>query len=232
MVAVEDINFHPPHTVMSELPDFSKHGYQVVRELGHNSCGGRVTYLATRTSLTNSHPEGFLAVIKQFQFARAGSNWSDCQSYQREIQILQQLNHPSIPPYLDSFETPTGFCLVPEYKQAPSLGQLRQWTPEEIQQIAAAVLEVLVYLQQQVTQDIPRDIKPENILVDRPAQGLPGRFWAGSLWRWGSGSQQRGERHIRIYAAGAAFQPAADRSLRPLQSWRNADLFAERDEIQ
>lgn len=145
---------------MSIFPDFSELGYQVERELGQNRAGGRVTYLATNTSTQMP------VVIKQFQFAQSGASWSEYDAYQREIQVLQQLNHPSIPRYLDSFETPTGFCFQ-EYKKAPSLVQPRHWTPEEIKQIAVAVLKVLMYLQKQVPPTIHRDIKPENILVDR-----------------------------------------------------------------
>lgn len=146
---------------MNNFPDFSNHGYQVQKELGHNRTCGRVTYLAIDTKTYQS------VVIKQFQFAQFGASWSDYEAVEREIQLLQELNHPSIPRYLDSFQTPAGFCLVQEYKQAPSLDQLRRFTPEEIKKIAVAVLEVLVYLQQQKPPIIHRDIKPENILVDR-----------------------------------------------------------------
>lgn len=141
--------------------DFSQHGYQLEKELGHNSACGRVTYLAT--SINTQRP----VVIKQFQFAQLGGNWSHYDSVEREIQLLRHLNHPSIPRYLDSFQTTTGFCLVQEYKQAPSLAQAQLFKPEEIKQIAIAILEVLVYLQQQIPPVIHRDIKPENILVDR-----------------------------------------------------------------
>lgn len=146
---------------MSNFPDFSNHGYQVERELGHNRACGRVTYLAINT---NTH---LPVVIKQFQFAQFGASWSDYDTVDTEIQLLRQLDHPSIPHYLNSFQTPTGFCLVQEYKQAPSLAQPRFLKPEEIKQIAIAVLEVLVYLQQQIPPVIHRDIKPENILIDQ-----------------------------------------------------------------
>ncbi|HEY9668448.1 MAG TPA: protein kinase, partial [Coleofasciculaceae cyanobacterium] len=95
---------------MSNFPDFSKLGYQVIQELGHNHFGGRITYLATHTSTQQP------VVIKQFQFAKVSSNWSGFKAYEREIQVLQGLNHPGIPRYLDSFETPDGFCMVQEYK--------------------------------------------------------------------------------------------------------------------
>lgn len=144
----------------SNFPDFSHLGYQIEQELGHNRGRGRVTYLAA-----DSKAQQFV-VLKQFQFARIGTSWSDYEAYERELELLQRLNHPSIPKYLDAFETTDGFCLVQEYKQAPSLAQPRSFTLEEIKQIAVGVLEVLVYLQQQISPVIHRDIKPENLLVD------------------------------------------------------------------
>ena len=153
---------------MNEPPDFSHKGYRVLRQLGHNSLGGRVTYQVERCC---DSPEGglcqrTLAVLKQFQFAQSESDWSGFQAHEAETQALQQLNHPGIPKYLDSFETPQGFCLVQEYKAAPSLAEPRSWQPHEIQQIAQSILEILVYLQAQPSPAIHRDLKPENILVD------------------------------------------------------------------
>lgn len=142
-------------------PEIARFGYRVVRELGRNRQGGRVTYLAE----TQSTQE--LVVVKQFQFAQTNSNWADYDAYEREVQLLRELNHPSIPRYIDSFETTAGFCLVQEYKQAASLAQIHDLTVLEIRQIAIAVLKVLVYLQQRIPPVIHRDLKPENILFDR-----------------------------------------------------------------
>jgi serine/threonine protein kinase len=105
-------------------------------------------------------------VIKQFQFAKRDTHWSDYDAIEREIQVLQGLNHPGIPRYLDSFQTPTGFCLVQEYKNAPSLALLRSFDPDEIKQIAVSLLNILIYLQNRIPSICHRDIKPENILVD------------------------------------------------------------------
>jgi serine/threonine protein kinase len=146
---------------VSDYPDFSSHGYQVTRELGRNREAGRITYLATAQNLEQQ------VVIKEFRFAVADANWSGFKAYQREIEMLQQLEHPRIPRYLDSFETKVGFCLVQEYKNAPSLVERRSFNPEDIKQIAVSVLEILVYLQRRVPPIIHRDIKPENILVDK-----------------------------------------------------------------
>lgn len=143
---------------MREFPNFATHGYQITKELGRNYLGGRATYLALNT--TNE-----LVVIKQFQFANFTSDWSGFKAYEREIYILQQLNHPGIPRYIDSFETADGFCMVQEHKNAQSLAVPRTFTPDEIKQIASSILEILVYLQSCIPIVIHRDIKPENILV-------------------------------------------------------------------
>ncbi|NJL68171.1 MAG: serine/threonine-protein kinase [Richelia sp. CSU_2_1] len=145
---------------MNAFPDFSNYGYQVTRELGHNRAGGRVTYLATEINTQKS------VAVKQFQFAQTGANWTQYQACEQEIQILRELDHPSIPRYLDSFQTASGFCMVQEYKNADSLATLRQLTPQHTKQIAISVLEILKYLQNRVPPVIHRDLKPENILVD------------------------------------------------------------------
>ncbi|HIK55431.1 MAG TPA: serine/threonine protein kinase [Synechococcales cyanobacterium M55_K2018_004] len=145
---------------MSQFPDFSRHGYRVTQELGANRSGGRVTYLATELESREK------VVIKEFQFAKSGSTWAEYDSYKREIDVLRGLNHPGIPRYLNSFQTRDGFCMVQEYKAAQSLGAFSTFDLEEIRQIAIAVLQILVYLQNRVPPIIHRDLKPDNILVD------------------------------------------------------------------
>jgi len=144
---------------MSTFPDFSTHGYQVTRELGYNSLGGRVTYLATKINTKKS------VVIKQFQFAQLGASWAEYDAYEQEIKVLKKLAHPGIPRYLDAFGTDSGFCMVQEYKNAESAVN-RSFSPPDIKQIAIATLEILAYLQSQKPPVIHRDIKPENLLID------------------------------------------------------------------
>ncbi len=144
----------------SNYPKKRSRRYRVIRELGHNKAGGRVTYLATDTTTGQS------VVIKQFQFAQSDSNWSGFKSYEREIQVMRSLNHSRIPRYLNSFETSKGLCLVQEYKDAQPLAVQRSFNPEQIKEIAICVLDTLVYLQNQIPPIIHRDIKPENLLVD------------------------------------------------------------------
>ncbi|MBF2067715.1 MAG: protein kinase [Calothrix sp. C42_A2020_038] len=145
---------------MSTTP-FTSQGYRVIRELGCNLNGGRVTYLAQRINTEEK------VVIKEFQFARSLlQSWSGFKAYEREIEVLQGLNHPGIPRYLDSFETSSGFCMVQEYKNAQPLSVGRSFAVDEIKQIAVSILSILVYLQNRIPPVFHRDIKPENILVD------------------------------------------------------------------
>jgi serine/threonine protein kinase len=144
---------------MNAFVDFSTHGYQIEKELGHNSLGGRVTYLAKHTNTQK------LVVIKQFQFAQLGASWAEYEAYEQEIKVLKKLARPGIPRYLDSFQTDSGFCMVQEYKNAES-AVARTFSPPDIKQIAIATLEILVYLQAQKRPVIHRDIKPENLLID------------------------------------------------------------------
>ena len=149
---------------MNTYPDFSRHNYQVVRELGRNREGGRISYLAE--CIDNQQQ----VVIKQFRFVQENASWQGFKTYEREIQILQAINHPRIPRYLDSFETDDGFCMVQEYRDAPSLATKKSFTSSEIKLITVSILEILVDLQDLIPPIIHRDIKPENILVDQNQQ--------------------------------------------------------------
>lgn len=169
---------------MNHFPDFSAHGYQVIRELGRNREGGRITWQASiipshsNQRRRRNHKGGQITleatqqatdhtvVLKQFCFAQMGSDWSAFSAHQQELKVLQSLSHSGIPRYIESFETSDGFCLVQEYVDAPSLAGDRTFSPEQVQQIASSVLNILVYLQSQMPLIIHRDIKPENILVD------------------------------------------------------------------
>ncbi len=144
---------------MNNSPETSRPRYQKIRELGSNRHAGHITYLAMDNKTQQQ------VVIKQFLFA-SGSDWNSFKAYEREIQVLRLLNHPGIPRYLNSFESRSGFCMVQEYKDAQNLSVLRSFNPDEIKKITISILEILVYLQNQLPLVIHRDIKPENILLD------------------------------------------------------------------
>ena len=222
---------------MSNHPNFSSYGYQISRELGRNREGGRITYLATvmgssqssisarkrsgesvnREALDATIKPDQQVVIKEFRFAISDANWSGFKAYQREIEVLQQLDHPRIPRYLDSFETSEGFCLVQEYKNAPTLAERRIYYPEQIKQIAVSVLEILVDLQKRVPPVIHRDIKPENILVDKQQNAY--------LIDFGFARVQNGNLALSSVAAGTiGFMPPEENFGRPLTE--ASDLYS------
>ncbi|MEH2294214.1 hypothetical protein [Nostoc sp.] len=78
-------------------PDFSPQGYQVINELGRNREGGRITWLVSNLNTSQQ------VVVKQFCFAQLGSNWSAFTAHEREIQVLQGLNHREIPAFVFEF---------------------------------------------------------------------------------------------------------------------------------
>jgi ankyrin repeat protein len=137
--------------------------YQIVKELGRHPEGRRVTSLGIDTSVNPP----VKVVLKEFCFAQQDANCPGFKAYQKEIAVLRSLNHPRVPSYKDSFETPAGFCLVQEYKEASSLDKVRIFKAKDIKQIAVAVLEILVALQGRVPPVIHLNIKPENILIDK-----------------------------------------------------------------
>ena len=147
----------------TNLPNFQDYGYQVVKELGINSLGGRITYQAIMTSTQTP------VVIKQFRFCTSNANWTEYRAIEREIDVLKQLNHPQIPRYLDHFDSGNGLCLVQEFKNAQPLSNPRSYNPEQIKKIAIQLLNILIYLQDKTGYPEPiyhRDIKPDNILLD------------------------------------------------------------------
>ena len=147
----------------TNLPNFEDYGYQVVRELGINSLGGRITYQAIMTRTQTP------VVIKQFRFCNSNANWTEYKAIEREIDVLKQLNHPQIPRYLDHFDSGNGLCLVQEFKNAQPLSNPRSYNPEKIKKIAIQLLNILIYLQDKTGYPEPiyhRDIKPDNILLD------------------------------------------------------------------
>ena len=139
--------------------DISSHGYEIIREMERHQQEGEVTYQALAIKQDQQ------VVIKEFRFADGDANWAGFEAYEREVEILKQLQHPRIPHYINALETPEGFCLITEYQEGQSLAEKSSFTPEQIKQIAVSILEILVYLQKHTPPIIHGNIKPENILV-------------------------------------------------------------------
>jgi serine/threonine protein kinase len=138
--------------------------YEVQQQLAKKA--GRRTLLA-RDRLT-----GELVVVKILSFG-SDFEWDDLKLFEREAKTLKALSHPAIPRYLDYFDLdlPNGkeFALVQSYIPAKSLETYLKaghcFSEQEVEQLAKALLEILIYLHAHQPPVIHRDIKPSNILL-------------------------------------------------------------------
>jgi serine/threonine protein kinase len=107
--------------------------------------------------------------------------WEELKLFEREAQVLKNLDHPRIPQYRDYFsvERQTGnglpwFGLVQEYIPGNSLQQLldrgQRFTETQARQIATEVLNILIYLHELSPPVFHRDIKPSNLIWGKNEQ--------------------------------------------------------------
>ena len=155
---------------MLEAEQILHERYQLKQQLGHNA--GRQTWLAE--DLEVSPPE--LVVVKLLAFG-GDVNWDDLKLFEREAQVLKQLNHPRIPKYLDYFnidDRVLWFGLVHNYIPGSSLkeklNQGKRFTEGEVRQIAVDVLKILEFLHQLNPAVLHRDIKPSNLILGDDGQ--------------------------------------------------------------
>jgi serine/threonine protein kinase len=140
--------------------------YEIVHTIGQG--GGGTTYEAK-----DLHRDRSVAIkslsLKQIQ------DWKTLELLEREANVLAELDHPSIPQYLDHFTIDTAedysFYLVQELAPGKSIATLVEngWQPTEkiAKNIAHQVLQVLDYLHSQVPPILHRDIKPENLIYTK-----------------------------------------------------------------
>lgn len=141
-----------------------ENSYQLERVLGQNA--SRQTWLA-RDLQTQE-----LVVIKLLPF-NDQVQWDDLRLFEREAQVLQQLNHPNIPRYRNYFcvdDRLLWFGLVQEYVRGVSLKDLLNQgivlTESEARLAARQVLKILIYLHELSPPVSHRDIKPSNLIRD------------------------------------------------------------------
>jgi serine/threonine protein kinase len=148
--------------------------YKLKQQLGQNP--GRQTWLAY--NLEVSPPE--LVIVKLLAF-NPQMQWDEFKLFEREAQVLKQLNHPRIPRYRDYFsldkEAGAGlfwFGLVQQYIPGTCVRQLlnqgKRFTETEVQKIATDVLEILIYLHGLNPPVLHRDIKPSNLILGNDEQ--------------------------------------------------------------
>ena len=138
-------------------------GRYVLREvLGHGASG--TTYRAEVAET------GALVAIKEL-LGRSIDSLKTAELFEREAQVLAELDHPAIPALLEHFSEGQGkraaFYLVQQLVQGQSLAeQMRVERREEPAIIAdlVAVLRVCEYLHSLRPPVIHRDIKPSNVM--------------------------------------------------------------------
>jgi serine/threonine protein kinase len=105
-------------------------------------------------------------------------DWKAIDLFEREAQILSQLDHPAIPKYIDYFtiDTPAdrNFYIVQELAPGKTLSDWSEsgWrcTEAEVKDIASQILKILSYLHNFTPPVIHRDLKPSNILLTETGQ--------------------------------------------------------------
>lgn len=143
--------------------DILKNRYRIVRVLGQG--GFAITYEAEDIKTKSSVAIKVIS-LKQLE------NWKQIELFQREVEVLEKLEHPAIPKYIDYFdletETDKSFYIVQELASGKSLFDLVEsgWRTTEVivKNIAEQVLNILSYLHSLEPSIIHRDIKPNNLI--------------------------------------------------------------------
>ncbi|MCW5315481.1 protein kinase [Nostoc sp. KVJ3] len=157
--------------ILHQAEEIINQRYRILRKLGQGGVG--ITYAAVDLE------SGEQVALKVLSLRRM-SDWKKMELFEREAQILSQLNHPAIPRYLDYFQVDTNsdrsFYIAQQLAPGTSLATLVEdgWFPDEkeVRQIATQILKILIYLHSLTPPVIHRDIKPENIIFTSDTKRL------------------------------------------------------------
>ena len=153
---------------MIEIAAILQDRYQLKKQLSNNN-NSRQTWLAFDLQTKSSVVIKFLSVHPQ-------TEWMDLKLFEREAKVLQNIDHPRIPKYQDSFsiekEENTDFpwfALVQDYIPGICLKDLlkkeKKLTQKQVYYLAEDILEILIYLHELIPPIFHRDIKPSNIIL-------------------------------------------------------------------
>jgi serine/threonine protein kinase len=147
--------------------------YQLQERLGRTA-PGRQTWLARDLQSNEQVIVKLLAFSPQMQ-------WDELKLFEREAQVLANLNHPRIPRYRNYFsldrqigEGLPWFGIVQDYIPGASLQELleqgKRFSEKQVKNIATQVLDILIYLHSLNPPVLHRDIKPSNLILAEDEQ--------------------------------------------------------------
>jgi serine/threonine protein kinase len=207
-----------------ELGTILQNRYRVLSILGQGGFGR--TYLSEDQSRFNE-----LCAIKELIPPASGAYALEKSKelFQREAQVLYQLQHPQVPQFRATFEQDGRFFIVQDYVDGQTyrmqLDQLRSqgyvFSEAEVQQLLVQLLPTLSYLHGQNI--IHRDIAPDNIIL-RDRDRLPVLIDFGVVK----------ELATRIHVAGSTQQAtsvgkvgfAPTEQMQTGRAYPNSDLYA------
>lgn len=161
---------HQEGMVVFESGQLLLNRYQLQQQLGNTPW--RQTWLAFDQK---AKPSCGAVIVKLLAFTPQ-IQWYDIKLFEREAQILKNLNHPRIPQYRDAFsldkQTGAGLYwlgLVHHYIAGSSLqwllNQGQHFTQQEVRSFATQLLEILIYLHELSPPVLHRDLKPSNMIL-------------------------------------------------------------------
>ncbi len=135
--------------------------YRLLEEIGRGATG--ITWRA-------EDPSGRTCALKEMPLHGRPDAKRD-ELLRREVRVLRQLHHSSIPAYYEHFIVTEGrrstLCLAQEHIAGRSLEQEldeRRYAPREVAEVLKELAEILCYLHGLSPPVIHRDIKPANVL--------------------------------------------------------------------
>lgn len=184
--------------------------YQITGRLSRGGFG--ITYHAIRQSDQQE------VLVKELRFERL-QEWKSLELFEREARILRTLKHSAIPACHDYFafdgEKPLSpgklagedgagvlpLYFVEEYVNGPSFGETiqegRRFSAEELENLLRKLLDVLHYLHTLNPPVIHRDIKPDNIILDK--EGNPHLIDFGAIQDRFRGESRLGSTNVGTF---------------------------------
>ena len=142
--------------------------YEVIRWLGSGTIGS--VYLAEDQSVANR-----LVAVKEItgMTASDGDQAQAIESFKREVELLNRLDHPAIPTIYDCFldAARSRFYVVMTFIEGDTLSRRQEENGGTIDELTATqwaidICYVLDYVHSQVPPIIYRDLKPANLMLD------------------------------------------------------------------